>query len=176
MRYRFDDSLCLVALFAKLPANERIPSSLIEDCARLYKEWLLYIINKKSLRKVFLSIEGVYYQAIVQGETITWIVPWQFIQTVSPSGTLSMSLTCCRSHHTSTCSPFSNFTKPCSASSSSNRVSRSEEFLTKTHDQLSKIFPALPQIHLNLPPPLLPRSQLTWKKTKISSHKHLNRT
>ena len=64
-----DDSLCHVALFANLSANGWIPS-LLEDCARLCKEWQLYIINRKNLRKVSLSIEGVYYQAIVQGETM----------------------------------------------------------------------------------------------------------
>lgn len=78
-----DDALCLIALFGTLPTSDRIPPSLIENCARLYNEWLLYVIHTHSLKKVFLSIKGVYYQAVVQGETVTWIVPWQFTQAVS---------------------------------------------------------------------------------------------
>lgn len=88
-----DDPLCLIALFATLPTNERIPPSLIENCARLYNEWQLYVIHTKSLRKVFLSIKGVYYQAVVQGETITWIVPWMFTQTVPSDVDIRVMLT-----------------------------------------------------------------------------------
>lgn len=38
----------------------------------------------RSLRKVFLSIKGVYFQADVCGETITWLVPYMFTQAVRP--------------------------------------------------------------------------------------------
>ncbi|KAG8798613.1 mRNA-binding ribosome synthesis protein nop7 [Serendipita sp. 398] len=77
-----DDALCLVALFGTVPSNERVSPSLVENCSRLYNEWQLYVINTRSLRKVFLSIKGIYYQAVVQGETVTWIVPWMFTQTI----------------------------------------------------------------------------------------------
>jgi Pescadillo N-terminus len=40
-------------------------------------------MNTHSLRKVFLSIKGVYYQVEVQGETITWLAPYQFTLSVS---------------------------------------------------------------------------------------------
>lgn len=73
-----DDALCLVSLFASLPSNDRVPSLLIQNCAKLANEWQLYVMNTHSLRKVFLSIKGVYYQAEVQGEKITWLVPYQF--------------------------------------------------------------------------------------------------
>lgn len=73
-----DDALCVVSLFASLPSNDRIPSLLIQNCAKLANEWQLYVMNTHSLRKSFLSIKGVYYQAEVQGETITWLVPYQF--------------------------------------------------------------------------------------------------
>jgi len=78
-----DDALCLVTLFASLPSNDRVPSSLIQNCTKLANEWQLYVMNTHSLRKVFLSIKGVYYQAEVQGETITWLVPYQFTLSVS---------------------------------------------------------------------------------------------
>ena len=45
-------------------------------------EFMHYIIESKSLRKVFLSIKGIYYQAEVKGQTVTWITPYNFSQTV----------------------------------------------------------------------------------------------
>lgn len=78
-----DDALCLISLFTNLPSNLRIPPSLIENCTRLSNEWQLYVMRSQSLRKVFLSIKGVYYQAEVMGQTITWLVPYMFTQNVS---------------------------------------------------------------------------------------------
>ena len=37
-----------------------------------------YVIESKSLRKVFVSIKGYYYQAEIMGQTVTWIVPHSF--------------------------------------------------------------------------------------------------
>lgn len=34
----------------------------------------------KCLRKVFLSIKGIYYQAEIMGQKVTWIQPYQFVQ------------------------------------------------------------------------------------------------
>lgn len=78
-----DDALCMISLFANLPSNPRIPPSLIENCTRLSNEWQLYVMRSQSLRKIFLSIKGVYYQAEVMGQTITWLVPYMFTQNVS---------------------------------------------------------------------------------------------
>jgi pescadillo protein len=78
-----DDALCMAFMFASLPSNDRLPPSLIENCARLAAEWQLYVMHTRSLRKTFLSIKGVYYQAEVDGQTVTWLVPYQFTQSVS---------------------------------------------------------------------------------------------
>ena len=40
----------------------------------------MYVIKSKSLRKTFISIKGIYYQAEVMGEKITWLVPHKFSQ------------------------------------------------------------------------------------------------
>lgn len=55
---------------------------MIANCARLAAEWQLYVMRTRSLRKVFLSIKGIYFQAEVHGQTITWLVPYQFTQTI----------------------------------------------------------------------------------------------
>ncbi|GAA6025633.1 hypothetical protein JCM10207_003320 [Rhodosporidiobolus poonsookiae] len=77
-----DDALSLIVLFAALPATTSIPASIISNCARLAAEWQLYVLRTRALRKVFLSIKGIYFQAEVQGQTITWLVPYMFTQNI----------------------------------------------------------------------------------------------
>ncbi|KAG8718468.1 mRNA-binding ribosome synthesis protein nop7 [Ceratobasidium sp. 394] len=88
-----DDALCLIHLFAALPTSPQIPSSLIANCTRLSAEWQLYVIRTHSLRKVFLSIKGVYFQAEVMGQTISWLVPYQFTQPIPPDVDARVMLT-----------------------------------------------------------------------------------
>lgn len=38
-------------------------------------EFMHYIIASRSLRKVFISIKGIYFQADIMGQAVTWIVP-----------------------------------------------------------------------------------------------------
>jgi pescadillo protein len=78
-----DDALCMVFLFAALPPQRQLSGSLIENCVRLAAEWQLIVMRTRSLRKVFLSIKGIYYQAEFMDQNITWLVPYQFTQTVS---------------------------------------------------------------------------------------------
>lgn len=85
-----DDALCMIFLFASLPSNDRVSSSLIANCSRLAVEWQLYVMHSHSLRKVFLSIKGIYYQAEVMDQDVTWLVPHQFTQNV----TLFLSFAC----------------------------------------------------------------------------------
>ncbi|KAI5479374.1 hypothetical protein MNV49_003708 [Pseudohyphozyma bogoriensis] len=77
-----DDALSLIVLFASLPATTSIPASIISNCAQLAAQWQLYVMRTKSLRKVFLSIKGIYFQAEVQGQTVTWLVPYMFTQNI----------------------------------------------------------------------------------------------
>ncbi|KAI5835872.1 hypothetical protein K523DRAFT_290332 [Schizophyllum commune Tattone D] len=88
-----DDALCMIFLFASLPSGDRIPPSLTENCSRLAAEWQLYVMHSKSLRKAFLSIKGVYYQAEVMDQTITWLVPYQFTQNVPSDVDVRVMLT-----------------------------------------------------------------------------------
>ncbi|EJT97886.1 hypothetical protein DACRYDRAFT_84227 [Dacryopinax primogenitus] len=77
-----DDALCLVHLFSTLPSNDKLDPKLIAHCARLSAEWQLYVMRAHALRKVFLSIKGVYFQAEVMGQPVTWLVPYMFTQQV----------------------------------------------------------------------------------------------
>ncbi|KAF8922387.1 Pescadillo N-terminus-domain-containing protein [Mucidula mucida] len=88
-----DDALCMIFLFSTLPSNSRIPPSLIENCSRLAAEWQLYIMRSKALRKVFLSIKGVYYQAEVMDQTVTWLIPYQFTQNIPTDVDVRVMLT-----------------------------------------------------------------------------------
>ncbi|TFY81544.1 hypothetical protein EWM64_g2467 [Hericium alpestre] len=88
-----DDALCMIFLFASLPSNARVSPSLIENCSRLAAEWQLYVMHSHSLRKAFFSIKGVYYQAEVMDQTVTWLVPYQFTQHIPSDVDVRVMLT-----------------------------------------------------------------------------------
>ena len=78
-----DDALSLLFLFANLPSTTTVPPKIIARCQRLCHEFEHYLIVSHSLRKSFLSIKGIYYQATIQGQDIMWLVPYRFVQQVS---------------------------------------------------------------------------------------------
>uniref|UniRef100_A0A3Q2V6A9 Pescadillo n=1 Tax=Haplochromis burtoni TaxID=8153 RepID=A0A3Q2V6A9_HAPBU len=73
-----DDALCMCFLFSTFARTGKCHVQTIQLCRRLTVEWMNYVIASRSLRKVFLSIKGIYYQAEVMGQLITWVVPYQF--------------------------------------------------------------------------------------------------
>ncbi|KAJ3306462.1 mRNA-binding ribosome synthesis protein nop7 [Kappamyces sp. JEL0829] len=75
-----DDALSMIALFATLPSNDKVKASSIKECQRLLAEFQHYVVLSGSLKKVFLSIKGIYYQAEIKGQAITWITPYEFAQ------------------------------------------------------------------------------------------------
>ncbi|KAI9480621.1 MAG: Pescadillo N-terminus-domain-containing protein [Benjaminiella poitrasii] len=77
-----DDALSMLYLFSKLPADSKIKADVVAESQQLISEFQAYVMKSKSLRKVFFSIKGVYYQAEIKGQTITWIVPYQFSQEI----------------------------------------------------------------------------------------------
>ena len=78
-----DDALSLLFLFAGLPSTTNISPKTIALCQRLCLEFQHYLIVTHSLRKSFLSIKGIYYQATIQGQDILWLVPYKFVQRVT---------------------------------------------------------------------------------------------
>ena len=69
-------------LFATLPAesNHDIPAKVVENAKRLSMEFQAYVVRAHALRKVFVSVKGFYYQADIQGQAVTWLVPHNLAQ------------------------------------------------------------------------------------------------
>ncbi|PBP27610.1 pescadillo [Diplocarpon rosae] len=78
-----DDCLSMLFLFANLPSTPTVPAKMIARCERLCLEFQHYLIVSNSLRKSFLSIKGIYYQATILGQDILWLVPYKFNQRVT---------------------------------------------------------------------------------------------
>lgn len=78
-----DDALSMLFLFANLPSTSTVPPKTIALCQRLCLEFEHYLITTNSLRKSFLSIKGIYYQATIQGQDILWLIPYKFVQRVT---------------------------------------------------------------------------------------------
>lgn len=75
-----DDALSMLFLFANLPSTSEVPPKIIAKCQRLTLEFEHYLIRTHALRKSFLSIKGIYYQATLHGQDILWLVPYRFVQ------------------------------------------------------------------------------------------------
>jgi len=88
-----DDALSMIFLFSTLPANDKIKYKTVENCKRLAAEFQHYVVISRSLKKTFLSIKGIYYQAEIRGQDITWIVPYQFSQQVPTDVDLRVMMT-----------------------------------------------------------------------------------
>ena len=75
-----DDALCMVHMFASLPSQGRVTAARTSACQELAMHWQYYIAKSRTLRKTFISVKGVYFQAEILGEAITWLTPHQFAQ------------------------------------------------------------------------------------------------
>ena len=73
-----EDCLVLCFLYSTFPKNTKTPVEMVGLYRRLCIEFMHYVIESKSLRKVFVSIKGYYYQAEIMGQLVTWIVPHPF--------------------------------------------------------------------------------------------------
>ncbi|GIL89722.1 hypothetical protein Vretimale_16621 [Volvox reticuliferus] len=67
----------MVHLFATLPAESKydIPPKAVHTSRRLALEWQAYVVRSGSLRRIFVSVKGYYFQAEVLGQSVTWLVP-----------------------------------------------------------------------------------------------------
>ena len=80
----FDDPLTLTHLFAMLPADKRhgIPAELVTRSRALALEFQAWVTKTHALRKAFISVKGIYYQALVHGQEVTWLTPHALHQTL----------------------------------------------------------------------------------------------
>lgn len=69
-----DDCLNLCLVFGTFPHSKLIHIELVQLCRKRTVEFQHFVMASKALRKVFVSIKGIYFQADVKGETITWCV------------------------------------------------------------------------------------------------------
>jgi pescadillo len=77
-----DDPLTMAHLFAQLPVKttRNHTEYHTSTCLRVCREFQQYVVHSFALRKVFVSIKGFYYQADIQGQPVTWLVPHNFKQ------------------------------------------------------------------------------------------------
>lgn len=73
-----DDALCMLFLYSALPASRKAPLKAVLLARRLILEFQSWVMHTRSLRKVFISIKGIYYQAEISGVPVTWLVPHAF--------------------------------------------------------------------------------------------------
>lgn len=69
-----------IHLFASMPSIGRVTAAKTASCKELVRHWQFYIARSRSLQKVFVSVKGIYYQAVIMGEEITWLAPHPFTQ------------------------------------------------------------------------------------------------
>lgn len=77
-----DDALNMLFLFSIMPATDKISTRVTKDAAQICDQWLAYVSRERALRKVFVSIKGTYYEAVVKGVEIRWLVPFKFPQNI----------------------------------------------------------------------------------------------
>jgi pescadillo protein len=75
-----DDALTLCYLFAALPSEKDIPAKVTNKAKALAGSWAAYCATTSSVTKTFISVKGVYMEAIVHGSTVRWVVPHSFTQ------------------------------------------------------------------------------------------------
>lgn len=73
-----DDPLNMLFLFANMPATDKVSHRVTKEAERLTNQWLAYVAKERLIKKVFVSIKGVYYQANVKGQEVRWLVPFKF--------------------------------------------------------------------------------------------------
>lgn len=77
-----DDPLTLVHLFASLPADRRheIAANRCNNARRLCLEWSAYVVRMRALKKVYVSVKGIYFEAVIKNERVVWLTPHMLVQ------------------------------------------------------------------------------------------------
>lgn len=83
-----DDAMSMIALYAFLTPevksdstidfHKALPSGLHDKAKDVVAQWMGYISRSQCLTRGFISIKGYYYEAIVKGERIRWLMPHEY--------------------------------------------------------------------------------------------------
>lgn len=73
-----DDPLNMLFLFANMPATNQVSARVTKEAEKLTNHWLAYVARERLIKKVFVSIKGVYYLATVKGQEVRWLIPFKF--------------------------------------------------------------------------------------------------
>ena len=76
--HELDDALTTIALFAQMSGDSIIPSERILHCRRVLTEFHYYVSRNRLVSKAFISVRGFYFQANIEGQDVTWLVPHPF--------------------------------------------------------------------------------------------------
>ncbi|CAN3373357.1 hypothetical protein DIURU_002759 [Diutina rugosa] len=77
-----DDPLNMLFLFANMPATDRVSHRVTKEAEKLCNQWLAFVAKERLIKKVFVSIKGVYYEANVRGQDVRWLQPFKFPQNI----------------------------------------------------------------------------------------------
>jgi pescadillo protein len=78
-----DDALTLTYLFAALPSDGKIKAKVTNKAKKLAVSWGAYCATTSSINKSFISVKGVYMEAVIPNFSdlpIRWIIPHSFTQ------------------------------------------------------------------------------------------------
>lgn len=79
-----DDPLNMLFLFANMPSTDKVSARITKEAETLTNQWLAFVAKQRLLKKVFVSIKGIYYEATIKGQEVRWLVPFKF-PTMIPS-------------------------------------------------------------------------------------------
>ncbi|KAJ1502686.1 mRNA-binding ribosome synthesis protein nop7, partial [Coelomomyces lativittatus] len=78
-----DDAFSMICLFSTLPqVGRHVTPEFILGCQQKKQHFLHYIAHFHRLKKAFVSIKGIYFQADIQGQMVTWVMPHPFAPTI----------------------------------------------------------------------------------------------
>lgn len=90
-----DDAMSMIALYAFLSPeiqskttvefHHALPSGLHAKAKDVVSSWLSYVRRSGALTKSFISVKGYYFEAMVKGERVVWIMPHEYASKF-PSG------------------------------------------------------------------------------------------
>eukprot|EP01069_Polyplicarium_translucidae_P010458 Polyplicarium_translucidae@DN3380_c2_g1_i4.p1 len=77
-----DDALSLCAMYAALPSDKehKVNADSVATSVRIIDEFHHFVTKKQALQRVFVSLKGIYFQATIMNEAVTWLIPHEFSQ------------------------------------------------------------------------------------------------